>query len=70
MLCVPCIQVLHGCSLLSFANLCHSGVLCQELALFTTSPALAIPKAIVAASIDGKQIHLCEINQAFAVSFL
>jgi acetyl-CoA acetyltransferase len=43
--------------------------LCQELALFTTAPALAIPRAIVAASIDGKQIHLCEINQAFAVSF-
>ena len=46
------------------------GALCQEPAFFTTSPALAIPKTIAAASIDGKQVDFCEINQAFAVSFL
>lgn len=58
-----------NCLRLSFANLCHSAGLCQEPTLFTTSPALAIPKAIARAGIDEKQVDFYEINEAFAVSF-
>lgn len=39
----------------------------QEPTLFTTSPALAIPKAIARAGIDEKQVDFYEINEAFAV---
>ncbi|CAN4084531.1 unnamed protein product [Withania somnifera] len=39
----------------------------QEPELFTTAPALAIPKAIKSASLDASQIDFYEINEAFAV---
>ena len=58
-----------NCLCVLYANLCHSAGLCQEPTLFTTSPALAIPKAIARAGIDEKQVDFYEINEAFAVSF-
>lgn len=39
----------------------------QEPVWFTTSPALALPKAIVKAGLANEQIELWEINEAFAV---
>ncbi|PHU11461.1 hypothetical protein BC332_18391 [Capsicum chinense] len=39
----------------------------QEPELFTTAPALAIPKAIKSASLEASQIDYYEINEAFAV---
>ncbi|KAK4369289.1 hypothetical protein RND71_013081 [Anisodus tanguticus] len=39
----------------------------QEPELFTTTPALAIPKAIKSASLEASQIDYYEINEAFAV---
>ncbi|KAK4341768.1 hypothetical protein RND71_037584 [Anisodus tanguticus] len=39
----------------------------QEPELFTTAPALAIPKAIKSASLEASQIEYYEINEAFAV---
>lgn len=41
----------------------------QTPELFTTSPALAIPKAISNAGIEASQVDYYEINEAFAVSF-
>jgi acetyl-CoA C-acetyltransferase len=41
----------------------------QAPELFTTSPALAIPKAISNAGLDASQVDYYEINEAFAVSF-
>lgn len=41
----------------------------QSPELFTTSPALAIPKAISSAGIEASQVDFYEINEAFAVSF-
>lgn len=38
----------------------------QDPMWFTTSPALAIPKAIKAAGVDKKQIEFYEINEAFS----
>lgn len=40
----------------------------QAPELFTTTPALAIPKAISRAGLDASQIDFYEINEAFAVS--
>ncbi|MCD7447528.1 Acetyl-CoA acetyltransferase, cytosolic [Datura stramonium] len=42
----------------------------QEPELFTTAPALAIPKAIKSASLEASQIDYYEINEAFAVKSL
>ncbi|KAK6918715.1 Thiolase, N-terminal, partial [Dillenia turbinata] len=39
----------------------------QAPELFTTAPALAIPKAISNAGLEASQIDYCEINEAFAV---
>ncbi|CAK9877750.1 unnamed protein product [Sphagnum jensenii] len=39
----------------------------QAPELFTTSPALAIPKAIASAGIEQSQVNFYEINEAFAV---
>ncbi|KAK6932872.1 Thiolase, C-terminal [Dillenia turbinata] len=39
----------------------------QEPELFTTAPALAIPKAISNAGLEASQIDFYEINEAFAV---
>lgn len=39
----------------------------QAPELFTTTPSLAIPKAISNASLNASQIDLYEINEAFAV---
>lgn len=41
----------------------------QAPELFTTAPALAIPKAISNAGLEASQIDFYEINEAFAVSF-
>lgn len=41
----------------------------QAPELFTTAPALAIPKAISNAGLDASQVDYYEINEAFAVSF-
>lgn len=41
----------------------------QEPELFTTAPALAIPKAIANAGLEASQIDFYEINEAFAVGF-
>jgi hypothetical protein len=52
------------------ASYCYSRVLCgflQAPELFTTSPALAIPKAIASAGIEQSQVNFYEINEAFAV---
>lgn len=40
----------------------------QAPELFTTTPALAIPKAISRAGLEASQIDFYEINEAFAVS--
>lgn len=40
----------------------------QAPELFTTAPALAIPKAISNARLGASQIDFYEINEAFAVS--
>lgn len=42
-------------------------ILIQAPELFTTTPSLAIPKAISNASLNASQIDLYEINEAFAV---
>lgn len=42
----------------------------QSPELFTTSPALAIPKAISNAGIEASQVDFYEINEAFAVKSL
>lgn len=42
----------------------------QAPELFTTAPALAIPKAISNAGLEASQIDYYEINEAFSVSFL
>ncbi|XP_073266043.1 acetyl-CoA acetyltransferase 2 isoform X2 [Populus alba] len=39
----------------------------QAPELFTTAPALAIPKAISNAGLEASQIDFCEINEAFSV---
>lgn len=39
----------------------------QEPELFTTAPALAIPKAISNAGLEASQIDYYEINEAFSV---
>lgn len=41
----------------------------QAPELFTTAPALAIPKAISNAGLDASQVDYYEINEAFSVSF-
>lgn len=41
----------------------------QAPELFTTAPALAIPKAISNAGLEASQVDFYEINEAFAVSF-
>lgn len=41
----------------------------QAPELFTTAPALAIPKAISNAGLEASQIDFYEINEAFAVSY-
>ena len=41
----------------------------QAPELFTTSPALAIPKAISRAGLEASQIDFYEINEAFSVGF-
>lgn len=40
----------------------------QAPELFTTAPALAIPKAISNAGLEASEIDYYEINEAFAVS--
>lgn len=40
----------------------------QAPELFTTAPALAVPKAISNAGLEASQIDYYEINEAFAVS--
>ena len=40
----------------------------QSPELFTTSPALAIPKAISNAGIEQSEVDYFEINEAFSVS--
>ncbi len=55
------------------ASYCYSWVLCgflQAPELFTTSPALAIPKAIASAGIEQSQVNFYEINEAFAVRII
>lgn len=42
-------------------------MLFQAPELFTTAPALAIPKAISNAGLNASQIDFYEINEAFAV---
>lgn len=42
----------------------------QAPELFTTAPALAIPKAISNAGLEASQIDYYEINEAFSVSLL
>jgi len=42
-------------------------VFLQEPELFTTAPALAIPKAISNAGLEASQIDYYEINEAFSV---
>lgn len=42
----------------------------QAPELFTTAPALAIPKAIKNACLEASQVDYYEINEAFAVCFL
>jgi len=39
----------------------------QAPELFTTTPALAIPKAIANAGLEASQVDYYEINEAFAV---
>ena len=39
----------------------------QAPELFTTAPALAIPKAISSAGLDASKVDYYEINEAFAV---
>lgn len=41
----------------------------QAPELFTTAPALAIPKAIANAGLEASQVDYYEINEAFSVSF-
>lgn len=41
----------------------------QAPELFTTAPALAIPKAVSNAGLDSSQVDYYEINEAFAVRF-
>lgn len=41
----------------------------QAPEMFTTAPALAIPKAISNGGLDASQIDYYEINEAFAVRF-
>lgn len=45
------------------------GLAFQASELFTTAPALAIPKAISSAGLEASQIDYYEINEAFSVSF-
>ena len=45
------------------------GLALQAPELFTTAPALAIPKAISNAGLEASQIDCYEINEAFSVSF-
>ncbi|RRT73983.1 hypothetical protein B296_00023956 [Ensete ventricosum] len=40
----------------------------QAPELFTTTPALAIPKAISSAGLEASQVDYYEINEAFSVS--
>lgn len=42
----------------------------QAPELFTTTPALAIPKAIKRAGLDASQVDYYEINEAFSVTSL
>jgi acetyl-CoA C-acetyltransferase len=42
-------------------------MLSQAPELFTTTPALAIPKAITNAGLDSSRVDFYEINEAFAV---
>lgn len=41
----------------------------QAPELFTTAPALAIPKAISNAGLEASQVDYYEINEAFSVCF-
>jgi hypothetical protein len=45
-------------------------LLLQAPELFTTAPALAIPKAISNAGLQTSQVDYYEINEAFSVCFL
>lgn len=47
----------------------YMSVILQAPELFTTAPALAIPKAISNAGLEASQVDFYEINEAFAVSF-
>nr|AIK21787.1 acetyl-CoA C-acetyltransferase [Panax notoginseng] len=49
------------------AKISGYGDAAQSPELFTTSPALAIPKAISSAGIEASQVDFYEINEAFAV---
>ena len=44
-------------------------ILVQAPELFTTAPALAIPKAISNAGLEASQVDYYEINEAFSVCF-
>ena len=60
----------HGSCLLPVICLgIHMRLALQAPELFTTAPALAIPKAISNAGLEASQIDYYEINEAFAVSF-
>ena len=48
-------------------NLCSNNVCGQAPELFTTAPALAIPKAISSSGLEQSQIDYYEINEAFSV---
>lgn len=55
--------------LYTFLDQIEVGLDVQAPELFTTSPALAIPKAISIAGLQNSQIDYYEINEAFSVSF-
>ena len=54
-------------SLKPLARILGWGDAAQEPTKFTTSPALAIPKALAHAKIDASQVDAYEINEAFSV---
>lgn len=51
------------------SNGAYMSLIAQAPELFTTAPALAIPKAISNAGLEASQVDFYEINEAFAVSF-
>jgi hypothetical protein len=54
---------------LLYLCLSKNTLLLQAPELFTTAPALAIPKAILNAGLQTSQVDYYEINEAFSVCF-